>query len=252
MAKRHSRPSLQYRYEHYDTLCGTAIFPEAPTSKGCFAGGRPRRRLRQGTELSKHRGMSAPPLTLRLATKRDMGVIIHLLDEAAAWLRTKDTDQWAKPWRTEEDRRARISRDLRAGKTWIVHDGPTLVATFTADRGHNHQEIPVWPEWARQQLAVYVCRLSVHRSYAGHGLGAALLGWIGLQARQRYGAEWIRVDVWTTNDGLRSYYQRLGFQFCADSDDPGYPSGALFQKSTDYIELSEPALFHAEESGELS
>jgi GNAT superfamily N-acetyltransferase len=193
--------------------------------------------------------MGEPPPTVRLATERDQTAIIALLDEAAAWLRTKDTDQWARPWRTEEDRRARISRDLRAGKTWIVYDGDAPVATFTAGHEHNHQEIPVWPECARHQPAVYVCRLTVHRSHAGRGLGAALLDWIGMQARQRYGAKWIRVDVWTTNDDLRAYYLRQGFQLYADSADPGYPSGALFQKPTDGIEPDGPALFHVEEPG---
>jgi len=194
--------------------------------------------------------MGQPPPTVRLATERDQDAITELLDAAATWLRDKETDQWAKPWRTEEDRRARISRDVQAGKTWIVLDGAVPVATFTADREHNHQEIPVWPAWTRQEPAVYVCRLTVHRSHAGRGLGAALLDWIGVQARRRYGAEWIRVDVWTTNHELRAYYQRTGFRFCADSDDPGYPSGALFQKPTDGIELDEPALFHVEEPGE--
>jgi GNAT superfamily N-acetyltransferase len=195
--------------------------------------------------------MGDPPPTVRLATERDEVAVITLLDEAIAWLRTKDTDQWAKPWRTEEDRRARISRDLQAGKTWIVLNGDSPIATFTADRQHNHPEIPVWPAWTREQPAVYVCRLTVRRSHAGHGLGAALLEWIGLQARQGYGAEWIRVDVWTSNDELRGYYQRTGFEHYADSEDPEYPSGALFQKPTDGIELDEPALFHAEEPAEL-
>ena len=64
--------------------------------------------------LGNHRGMGEPPLTVRLATERDQAAIIALLDAAATWLRTQSTNQWAKPWRTEEDRRTRISRDLLA------------------------------------------------------------------------------------------------------------------------------------------
>lgn len=195
--------------------------------------------------------MGEPPLTVRLATERDQAAIIALLDAAATWLRTQSTNQWAKPWRTEEDRRTRISRDLLAGKTWVVYDGAAPVGTFTADRKHDHQEIPVWPEYSLGEPAVYVCRLTVDRSHSGHGFGAALLDWIGLAARRRYGAEWIRVNVWSTNDKLRRYYERQGFEFYDDSVDPSYPSGALFQKPTGAIEPAEPALFHVEGPGEL-
>lgn len=188
--------------------------------------------------------MGESPLTLRPATERDRDAIIYLLDEAAAWLRTQGTDQWARPWRDKADRRERISRDLRAGKTWILENGAEVVATFTADTRHNHPEIPVWPSRARQDPAVYVCRLAVSRSYEGQRLGAALLDWIGLTARDRDGSEWIRVDVWTTNFKLHSYYQEQGFELYDYSQDRKYPSGALFQKSTEGIDPEEPEPFH--------
>ena len=187
--------------------------------------------------------MVEPPLTLRPATERDQKPIIYLLDEAAAWLRTLKTDQWAEPWRTEEDRWQRISRDLRAGKTWIVDDGGMVVATFTADRQHNHQEIPVWPRGSQREQAVYVCRLAVRRSHSGRGLGAALLDWIGLTARERDGARYVRVDVWSTNQKLQSYYERHGFTLHSHSRFASYPSGALYQKPTQDIVPEDPPMF---------
>ncbi|MCW2911413.1 MAG: hypothetical protein JWL68_6202, partial [Actinomycetia bacterium] len=36
-------------------------------------------------------------LRIRRGTMRDADVIIGLIDEAAEWLRGKDTDQWARP-----------------------------------------------------------------------------------------------------------------------------------------------------------
>jgi ribosomal protein S18 acetylase RimI-like enzyme len=177
---------------------------------------------------------------LRLATEAEYTVIVRLIGEAADWLRTKGTDQWAKPWRSEEDRNQRILRDLRERKTWVVLDSSTVVATITADSEH----YPLWPQDARREAAIYVSRLVVRRTHAGQGLGAALLDWVGLLARQRYGAEWIRVDVWTTNQALHAYYRRHGFEFygvSAAGDD--YPSAALFQKRTGRIMPSAHAPF---------
>ena len=190
-------------------------------------------------------GTSLP--TLRRATERDHDVIIGLIDEAADWLRTKKTDQWTEPWPSEEDRRHRIMRDLQAGKTWIAWDGNSPVATLTADSQHSHQEDPVWPHATRQDKAVYVCRLVVSRGQAGQGLGAELLDWAGLNGMQAHGADWVRVDVWTTNEALHAYYRRQGFKFYGYSEKADdYPSAALFQKPTDRIQVTNRALFQVE------
>jgi GNAT superfamily N-acetyltransferase len=191
--------------------------------------------------------MGTSPLTLRRATERDREVIISLIDKAADWLRTMNTDQWSEPWPSEEDRRHRIMRDLQAGKTWIAWDGDSPVATLTADSRHSHQEDQVWPDEARREQAVYVCRLVVSRDHAGRGLGAELLDWAGLSGRQTHGAQWVRVDVWTTNEALHAYYRGQGFEFYGYSDKADdYPSAALFQKPTDRIRIADRVLFQVE------
>src|ERR1700687_4877963 len=96
-------------------------------------------------------------VVLRRAGARDLHVIVGLIDTAADWLRTKNTDQWAQPWPSEEDRSHRILRDLRARKTWIAWAGGSPAATITADPRDN----PIWPIETRQERAVYVCRLVV-------------------------------------------------------------------------------------------
>ncbi len=176
--------------------------------------------------------MGHPPLSLRSATVNDHELIAGLINEAAEWLRTKNTDQWAQPWPSHEDRSHRILRDLRARKTWLATDGSTPVATVTTDS----EDSPVWPKAVRHERAVYVYRLVVSRTHAGQGLGSALLDWAGLRARQLYAARWIRVDVWTTNYALHSYYRQQGFEFYGFSEElVDYPSAALFQKRTEWI-----------------
>jgi ribosomal protein S18 acetylase RimI-like enzyme len=183
-------------------------------------------------------GESLP--TLRRATEPDHDRIIRLIDAAAGWLRTKNTDQWEQPWPSVEDRSHRILRDLRLGKTWIAWDDGEPAATITADSADS----PIWPAEALRDRAVYVCRLVVSRSHAGQGLGAALLDWAGVRAMQHHGARWVRVDVWTTNRALHAYYKQQGFEFCGVSKEiDHYPSAALFQKATDLIKPTTLALF---------
>ena len=185
--------------------------------------------------------MDHSPLSLRRATEHDHDSIVALIDRAAEWLHTKNTDQWAQPWPSERDRSHRIRRDLRAGKTWVATAGRALIATLTADS----EDSPVWPKESKGNPAVYVCRLVVSRTHAGEGLGAAFLDWAGLRARHRYNAQWVRVDVWTTNKALHAYYRDRGFEFYGLSEevDDDYPSAALFQKSTERITPPDHVLF---------
>lgn len=179
------------------------------------------------------------PLVLRLAAEDDMPEVISLIEEAADWLRTKNTDQWARPWPNRAGRDSRIRADIHRGKTWIGWDNAVPAATITVDPDEDSH----WPDDLRRDPAVYVHRLVVGRRYKGAGLGAALLDWAGQTARRDHGARWIRVSAWTTNLGLHAYYRRQGFEGRGFHPDDGYPSRARFQKSTDRLPASRPELF---------
>src|SRR5438105_1774882 len=144
-------------------------------------------------------------MRLARAEAKDFRVILGLIDDAALWLRSKDTDQWAKPWPTKRRRNTRVRMGLRGGKTWIVWDGDTAAATVTIAKQANPK---VWPASAYDaaEPAVYVHRLITARSHTGRGLGAALIDWAGQRAAEQYGARSIRIDVWTANKALHDYY----------------------------------------------
>ena len=179
------------------------------------------------------------PLALRRASVNDMAVVIRLIEEAAEWLRRKGTDQWATPWPNRVGRDGRILASLSQGKTFIGWQDQVPAATITADPDHD----PYWPDDLRRDPAVYVHRLIVGRRFKGVGLGAALLDWAGRNARNDYGAVWIRVSAWTSNSALHAYYRRQGFLPCGRHPDDGYPSAARFQKRTEGIQVSGSHLF---------
>jgi GNAT superfamily N-acetyltransferase len=169
-------------------------------------------------------------LYLRQGTIEDLPTILGFIAEASDWLQQKGTDQWAKPWPNEEERDERVRTGLVDGRTWMAEDAHgTPIATISCKREGNPG---LWdkPEYA--ESAVYVSRLIVRRRYEGQAIGAELLNWAGKRAADRYGARWIRIDVWTTNVALHDYYEKRKFSFLEFCDDSGYPSAALFQRST--------------------
>ena len=180
--------------------------------------------------------MAKHPFALRLGTAEDLDAVSGLVRDATGWLRAgRNTDQWARPWPDRARQRERILKDLLKGKTWLVWDGKTAAATITIDTDEplDLNEQPVWPEHEHHRPALYVRRIVVGRSYAGCGLGAALMDWATDVAKIDHGAELIRIDVWTTNLKLHAYYEGQGFTRRPGRDPrelADYPSQALFER----------------------
>jgi ribosomal protein S18 acetylase RimI-like enzyme len=84
-------------------------------------------------------------------------------------------------------------------------------------------------EQERAEPALYAHKVTVDRAYSGEGLGAELLDWAGTKAADE-GTDWLRVDVWTTNERLQHYYLRQGFTYVRTVVLPHNSSGALFQR----------------------
>jgi ribosomal protein S18 acetylase RimI-like enzyme len=175
-------------------------------------------------------------LSIRRADNEDLKLILYFIDEAADWLRTKRTDQWAKPWPNEPERDARVVRGLRGGRTWIVEDDGVPAGAITCTQEGNSE---LWSQQEQAEQALYVSRLIISRSYKGCGIGAELLDWAGLLAARQWEARWIRIDVWTTNTALHSFYKARGYSFVRLCDEVAYPSSALFQKPTGHIQTAD-------------
>jgi GNAT superfamily N-acetyltransferase len=186
---------------------------------------------------------SALRITRAQATDDDMRAVLGLIRQASGWLSGKGTDQWATPWPDETTRDHRVRRALEVGATWIVWAGQRATATITV--GDKPSAAAVWrdADCYLDESAVYAHRLITDRQFAGWGLGAQLIDWAGLRAHQEYGAEWIRIDVWTTNLALHEYYMQRGFEPCGRTPDPDYPSGMLFEKPIAKITEPIPPLF---------
>lgn len=200
-----------------------------------------------GTGLLLNIGAMTTPSTYRIrpAVPDDVPAILRLIGSSAAWLQEfKKTDQWARPWPNRSERDARVAQGIEDHLTWIVEDSAgTLVGTVTC---REHGNDMLWTEAEQADPAAYVSRLIVSRRHAGQGIGAALIHWAGARAVDQWGARWIRVDVWTTNNALHQYYKDQGFEHMRTLDFPDpwkYPSAALFQKPTAAVDSGAAARF---------
>ncbi|WP_432106436.1 GNAT family N-acetyltransferase [Streptomyces sp. AA1529] len=132
----------------------------------------------------------------------DVVKLLAFREEAAAWLTRLGSDQWQRPYPAD-----RLLATIEAGVVFNVLDDGVTVATVTLTPD---AEAGLWTEEELSEPARYINKLTVARTHAGQNLGGRLLDWAGDRA-YRNGAKWLRLDAWTTNEGLQRYYLRQGF-----------------------------------------
>jgi GNAT superfamily N-acetyltransferase len=147
-----------------------------------------------------------------VAAPGQLDIVLSVLDEAAAWLRSREIVQW--PSRFEP---SWVQGAIRRGEVWVVRVGETISATVTLDLAD-----PAWD--AVPGCALYVHRMAVRRQAAG--LGAVILAWAAAVARER-DLEALRLDCVASNGRLRAYYQAAGFTHRGDATAAGAPGQRL-------------------------
>lgn len=168
---------------------------------------------------------------IRPAVPGDLDLICRLRLQRCSWLAARGSDQWspaASGLPIDYFARA-VRRAVAAGETWIgeVNSAPagTITVNDRADTG-------LWtPAEIADSLIVHY--LIVDLGYAGSGIGRRLLAHAGALALA-HGRNWVRLDAWTTNTDLHTYYRRAGFRMVrvADPNSPS-PSCALFERHVD-------------------
>ncbi|HRC11561.1 MAG TPA: GNAT family N-acetyltransferase [Dermatophilaceae bacterium] len=151
-----------------------------------------------------------PGRELRRALPPDTGLVLEVLNAAAAWLQGRGVRQW--PARFTE---ASVAPSVVAGHTWLAIRDKEPVGTLTLDWSD-----PLWDDRA----AAYIHRLAVVPSALG--LGLQLLQWATGHARE-HGATALRGDCVAGNTVLRSYYERLGCVHRGDATVGGSPGERL-------------------------
>ncbi|GAA0717963.1 GNAT family N-acetyltransferase [Dactylosporangium roseum] len=164
----------------------------------------------------------ANTLVMRRAGPDDFPVVMGLLEESIAWLRSKGLDQWS----TWPQWRAKMVPSLEHGDVWLLCDGTALIATITVEL---HGDPDFWTDEERGERAAYVSKLAVRRDRSGAELGTQMLDWASDYA-YRCGCRWLRLDAWKTNEQLHDYYRQRGWTHVRTVDKVNRRSGALFQR----------------------
>ena len=160
----------------------------------------------------------------------DVETIMSWRRERVAWLTARGEDQWSIPLP-----RAAVAATVSAGQTWMLLDNYVPAATITLTayvdvdglwKPDRDPEALWYPEDDPAD-ALYAAKVMLPLARAGSNIGRELFAWAGGRAYLA-GLTWLRLDAWTTNNGLHAYYQRLGFRHVRTVQ--SRVSGACFQR----------------------
>lgn len=137
----------------------------------------------------------------------DLNDVLDILNESARWLTSRGINQWIDGFPREL-----VAGDIARGEVYVARRGRRAVGTFTLQ----WSDEMFWPG-ARDQ-AGYIHRIAVRRE--ARGLGVALLKFAE-RVTAASGRKLLRLDCYSGNDALCSYYERAGFVRRADVEVDG-------------------------------
>ena len=141
-------------------------------------------------------------MQVRRARPDEIEAVIAVLADAAAWLRARAVEQWLDRFPTEW-----VLPAIEAGETWLAELDGQIVGTLVVQ-----WDDPLF--WAGYPPdAGYLHRLAVRRH--GADLGGRLLRWAERHASGA-GKLCLRLDCVASNESLRAYYERAGYEYVGD------------------------------------
>jgi GNAT superfamily N-acetyltransferase len=147
-------------------------------------------------------------LRMEEAKKEDLGAVIQIIDEAAAWLHSKGiTRQWPSP--TPKEFRDRMEKDIAQREVYLAYleNIDEAVGTLRFE----WCDMELWQ--CEQEDGGYIHSFATRDGVRRRGVGAAMLAWAREHVRTR-GKQYLRLDCWGGNRALCQYYKQTGFTFC--------------------------------------
>jgi GNAT superfamily N-acetyltransferase len=128
----------------------------------------------------------------------DLDDVLDILNESARWLAGRGINQW----RVDGFPHELIANDISRGEVYVAIPKRRAVGTFTLQ----WSDETFWPGDTAD--AGYVHRIAVRRE--ARGLGVALLRFAE-RVTIASGRKLLRLDCFSGNEALCSYYERAGF-----------------------------------------
>jgi GNAT superfamily N-acetyltransferase len=165
-------------------------------------------------------------MKIREGGAADAPIMLAMLDGAVEWLVAHGrSGQWGtEPWSADPRRVERINGIARDDEIWVAEVRGVPAGVMAVSPGPPHYVDAI------DEPELYITLLVTDRTFAGEGVGGALIAKAREEARAK-GAGLLRVDCYGGGDGrLVEYYRRHGFEPVAEFTVGEWPGRLLTQR----------------------
>lgn len=135
------------------------------------------------------------------ATLDDLQVIYRLFDEAILFQKSNNYVGWLN-----YDKEY-IQKDIKENLLYKIMSGSDIVCIFSIC----YSDPLIWREKEKGD-AIYLHRVVLNRSFEGKKIFQTILNWV-IDFAKAKALTYIRMDTWSDNEKLITYYKSYGFSF---------------------------------------
>ena len=142
-------------------------------------------------------------MLIRLADSKDLQAALLIIDEAKAFLKAQNINQWQDGYPDI----AALNEDIFKKRLYVVEEGKELIALFALVEKEATYEY-IEGSWHYDQTYLAIHRVAVKNSFKGHGIAHKIFAY----AAQK--CPYLRIDTHKDNLLMQKSVQKFGFQYC--------------------------------------
>lgn len=146
----------------------------------------------------------------RLATFKDVDVIMEIVEDGRAFLATQNSGQWQDGYPNRDD----FINDINNQNLYVVLTPENIVVGVCALTYHEDDYDHLYEgKWLTDLPYMVMHRISVKKEYRSQGYGKALFN-VFIEVAKNKGYHSLRIDTHENNIRMRNIIQEFGFVFC--------------------------------------
>ena len=149
-------------------------------------------------------------MKIRLATEKDLAVIMDIVGQAQEYFRSQGIDQWQNHYPTEEV----FLADMKLGESFVVEEDGRVVGTFMASfREDPTYRVIVGGGWQYEGVYAVIHRVAMDNRVKGMGFGSRIVEFMTDRCLNREEPVYVlRGDTHRDNRSMQRLFEKNGYR----------------------------------------
>ncbi len=149
-------------------------------------------------------------MTIRLAEKKDIDRIMHIISDARSSIGRLGIDQWQYGYPTRDI----VKEDVALERSFVVCDGENIYATFALMMNGEPTYKKIYcGSWLGDGEYLALHRIAIDSAHRGQGIAEEIIEFLKRFASEN-GYVSVRVDTHEGNIPMRKMLEKNGFEYC--------------------------------------